>query len=93
LDAWHGILVTRNPFYVHYGVFRNPGMGFTHTHTHPSLDFEESCPNSLSLLGVDSKASSLCRLVKKKKSVKNKRCTTKKGSEMNVNVIRTGRII
>jgi hypothetical protein len=65
----------------------------THTHTHPSFDFEESCPNSLSLLGVDSKASSLCRLVKKKKSVKNKRCTTKKGSEMNVNVIRTGRII
>jgi hypothetical protein len=29
----------------------------------------------------------------KRKSVKNKRCTTKKGSEMNENVIRTGRIV
>ncbi len=48
------------------------GVG-VHTHTHPSFDFEEAfCPNSLLLLGVDSKVSSLCRLVKKKKVLKTK---------------------
>jgi hypothetical protein len=54
-------------------------QGGVHTHTHPSFDFEEaSCPNSLLLLGVDSKASSLCRLVKKKKVVKTKDIQQKK---------------